>query len=115
MIELDDAPAPTDDQHRRLADLVKQYVEQVNLVECLELEFKAAVAVLNRLKTTDLPEALVAVGYLPPSKPVISGHLVDFRERYSGTQLDDKPDGGNKRPLEDRLRGLQWLDENGHA
>lgn len=113
-LDLDAAPEPTDADHRRLTNLVVEQAARQRQIEILEAELDTLKRAHDAAQTKDLPEALLACGYLPPSKPTISAYVVDFKETYRCGQLDDAPDDekGKKRPLEDRLRGLKWLDEN---
>lgn len=117
MTELDIEPAagPTDADLRRVASLASLLADQTAVVASLTTALKAAQEALTATEERDLPEALLAVGYTPPSKPVIAGHTLEFKEDVRCGQLDDAPPKGKqqKRPLPERLAGLAWLEDEG--
>lgn len=101
----DDAPQPTDTDLTTVSVLVARLASQQAEVDRLEAELKAARAALTQTAELDLPEALIAVGHLPPTKTTIGGHKVEFTEKFRCGQLDSQ---GNP-------EGMAWLESNGHA
>lgn len=99
------APAPSDTDLQTVAELVKRLAAAQREKVRLEEELKAANILVQQLSEVDLPDALLAVGHVPPSKETIAGYKIDFSERFRCGQLDNQSNP----------EGFEWLGKEGHG
>jgi|GEM_PF-6066460 len=103
--DADDAPSAAmakDSDQTNLAHQVRLYVERQARVDELTEALKEANGLLTATRETDLPEALRACHYSAPTKIVVSGFTVEFKDEFNGKKLSDPT-------------AHAWLDENGHG
>jgi len=98
------APAPTDAELRTVSTLVSRLAQLQAEKDRLETDLKATNKTLQQLAEVDLPEALIAAGHTCPSKETISGHRIEFIEKFRCGQLSDA-----------NPEGIAWLEQNEHG
>ena len=96
------AASASDNDQVNLAFQVKLYAERQARVDELTAQLAKADALLMISRETDLPEALRACHYAAPTKIVVSGYAVEFKDDFSGRKLTDPA-------------AHAWLDKNGHG
>jgi hypothetical protein len=94
--------AARDGDQANLAFQVKLYAERQARVDELTAQLTEANALLTASREADLPEALRACHYSAPTKIVVSGFPVEFKDEFNGKKLSDPA-------------AHAWLDENGHG
>lgn len=113
--EVEALDAPDDADLGTVAKLAEEQIAAEAEVAQLTNALKLAEARLASIRDDQLPKTMLMVG-LSEFK-LTGGAKVTVREHYRCGQLDDAPDKEDfpRRPLEDRLAALSWLEENGHG
>lgn len=113
------ARAPTDSSLSRVATLAERLVALDSLIEDKEAELKALAEQRRLIAESDLPAAMDECGdHGLASFTLGDGSKVSVALKYRCGQLDDLPDDPrrtDRRPLEERLSALAWLEDNGHG
>lgn len=113
IVEFATEDAPGDAALASVGELARRQIEAEELVAKKEAELKDAEHELTALRDELLPQAMAAVGIESFALP--GGFKVGVKDTYVCGQLDDAPDDGKKRPLNERLTALKLLDEEGHG
>lgn len=117
----EDRSTPSDATLARVAQLVLQTRQQQVRVAQLETDLHEARASLRALSEHDLPQALVEVDYLPPTKTTIAGYPIVFEEKMRCGQLEHPASARARKAdddvprAKDPLAAFAYIDENGHG
>jgi len=105
----------SDEDKKEIAELASEQVALEAEVARIEATLEEAKSRLYRVRDDMLPQAMLNAGMLDFT--LVNGWKVQVRDHYQCGQLDDAPprdekEAEKKRPLEERLAALQWLEDN---
>lgn len=106
---------PSDGALDLVASLALQQDEADREVRALEGQLKAAKERLRQIAEDRLPTAMADCHVRTFTTQ--GGLSVKVEEKFRASGLDDKSDGdeGKKRPLTERIRALEYLEDQGHG
>lgn len=101
--DIESAPEATDDQLKKISSLVRLYGELERNVAAAQDALTKANDSFKKLTDVDLPEAMSAAGYAPPTKMLLAGAQVEFVTFVSASITKANA-----------LLAHAWLVDNGH-
>lgn len=105
----------SNEEKKEIAELASEQVSLERQVARIEEELEGVKAKLSRVRDDLLPTAMLDAGML--NFTLANGWKIEVKDHYQCGQLDDQPprdekDEEKKRPLEERLAALEWLETN---
>ncbi len=117
MTDIEFAPDPDNATLASASELARQQIAAEDAVARCEEELANAKRALATLRDELLPAAMSTIDR--EGFTLTGGYAVSVKEIFVCGQLDDAPgkpgDSDEKRPLDERLAALRWLDDEGHG